>query len=96
MPQKKKLVVTSKTTKLKKKQPPVKKPSVAEKKLLTANNVTLNADHSTDSHASFPIVGIGASAGGLELFLANVPTDSGMAFVIIQHLVPTHKGNHGI
>jgi len=28
----------------------------------------------------------------LELFLANVPTDSGMAFVIIQHLDPTHKG----
>ena len=42
----------------------------------------------------FPIVGIGASAGGLEaieLFLKNVPADSGMAFVIIQHLDPTHK-----
>ena len=43
----------------------------------------------------FPIVGIGASAGGLEaleLFLKNVPEDSGMAFVIVQHLDPTHKG----
>ena len=43
----------------------------------------------------FPIVGIGASAGGLEaleLFLANVPADSGMAFVIVQHLDPTSKG----
>ena len=43
---------------------------------------------------AFPIVGIGASAGGLEaleLFLANVPADSGMAFVIVQHLDPTHK-----
>ena len=43
---------------------------------------------------SFPIVGIGASAGGLEAlesFLENVPTNSGMAFVIIQHLDPTHK-----
>jgi len=43
----------------------------------------------------FPIVGIGASAGGLEaleLFLANVPEDSGMAFVIVQHLDPIHKG----
>jgi len=42
----------------------------------------------------FPIVGIGASAGGLEaleLFLANVPEKSGMAFVIVQHLDPTHK-----
>ncbi len=43
----------------------------------------------------FPIVGIGASAGGLEAleqFLSHVPEKSGMAFVIIQHLDPTHKG----
>jgi two-component system CheB/CheR fusion protein len=43
----------------------------------------------------FPIVGIGASAGGLEaleIFLKNVPTKSGMAFVVVQHLDPTHKG----
>ncbi len=43
----------------------------------------------------FPIIGIGASAGGLEaleLFLKNVPPLSGMAFVIVQHLDPTHKG----
>jgi chemotaxis methyl-accepting protein methylase len=43
----------------------------------------------------FPIVGLGASAGGLEAleqFLAHVPADSGMAFVIVQHLDPTHKG----
>ena len=43
----------------------------------------------------FPIVGIGASAGGLEaleLFLRNVPAGSGMAFVIVQHQDPTHKG----
>ena len=43
----------------------------------------------------FPVVGIGASAGGLEaleLFLRNVPPGSGMAYVIVQHLDPTHKG----
>jgi two-component system CheB/CheR fusion protein len=43
----------------------------------------------------FPIVGIGASAGGLEAleqFLEGVPENSGMAFVIVQHLDPTHKG----
>jgi len=43
----------------------------------------------------FPIVGIGASAGGLEaleLFLTHVPPGCGMAFVIVQHLDPTHKG----
>src|SRR5690242_3909588 len=44
---------------------------------------------------SFPIVGIGASAGGLEAleqFLRHVPAGSRMAFVIVQHLDPTHKG----
>jgi len=43
----------------------------------------------------FPIVGIGASAGGLEAleqFISNVPENSGMAYVVIQHLDPTHKG----
>ena len=44
----------------------------------------------------FPIVGIGASAGGLEaldLFLRHVPADSGVAFVIVQHLEPTHRSS---
>jgi chemotaxis methyl-accepting protein methylase len=44
---------------------------------------------------AFPIVGIGASAGGLEAleqFLRQVPEGCGMAFVIVQHLDPTHKG----
>ena len=47
------------------------------------------------ANATFPVVGIGASAGGLEAleqFLKNVPERSGMAFVIVQHLDPTHKG----
>jgi two-component system CheB/CheR fusion protein len=41
------------------------------------------------------IVGIGASAGGLEAleaFLSHVPTDSGLAYVVIQHMDPTHQG----
>jgi len=44
---------------------------------------------------SFPIVGIGASAGGLdalEHFFSNMPVNSGMAFVVIQHLDPNHIG----
>ena len=44
---------------------------------------------------SFPIVGIGASAGGLEAleqFLGHVPTGCGMAFVVVQHLDPDYKG----
>ena len=43
----------------------------------------------------FPIVGIGASAGGLEAleqFLGHVPEKSDMAFVIVQHLDPNHEG----
>ncbi len=53
------------------------------------------ADDARNASRAFPIVGIGASAGGLEaleLFLKNVPEGSGMAFVIVQHLDPTHKG----
>ena len=45
--------------------------------------------------SQFPIVCIGASAGGLEAFeqfLSNVPKDSGMAYIVIQHLDPTQKG----
>lgn len=41
--------------------------------------------------STFPIVGIGASAGGLEAYtdlLRELPTDSGMVFVLIQHLKP--------
>ncbi|MBF0513718.1 MAG: PAS domain-containing protein [Desulfovibrionaceae bacterium] len=43
----------------------------------------------------FPVIGIGASAGGLEaleLFLKSVPEGSGLAFVVVQHLDPTQKG----
>ncbi len=42
----------------------------------------------------FPVIAIGASAGGLEpleLFFENVKTTSNFAFVIIQHLAPNHK-----
>ena len=43
----------------------------------------------------FPIVCIGASAGGLEAleqFLGNVPVNSGIGYIVIQHLDPTQKG----
>jgi len=47
------------------------------------------------ANTKFPIIGIGASAGGLEAietFLRPIPADCGIAFVIIQHLDPVHKG----
>jgi two-component system, chemotaxis family, CheB/CheR fusion protein len=45
---------------------------------------------------SFPIVGIGASAGGLaafEAFFSGMPADAdpGMAFILVQHLAPDHS-----
>src|SRR5262245_20961277 len=42
----------------------------------------------------FLIVGIGASAGGIQAlkqFFSNVPADSGMAYVVILHLSPDHE-----
>lgn len=63
----------------------------------TSTDITI--DETKDSHNlalvnDFPIVGIGASAGGLEAleqFLKCVPLDSGIAFVVVQHLDPNHK-----
>ena len=43
---------------------------------------------------SCPVVGIGASAGGLEAFtqlLKNLPENTGMAFVMVQHLDPHYE-----
>ncbi|MGJ0515855.1 MAG: chemotaxis protein CheB [Methylomicrobium sp.] len=48
---------------------------------------------SENKTASIKIVGIGASAGGLEAFehfFRLMPADSGMAFVLVQHLDPSH------
>jgi two-component system CheB/CheR fusion protein len=50
--------------------------------------------------AAFPIVGIGASAGGLaafEAFFSGMPPvgDPGMAFVLVQHLAPDHESTLG-
>lgn len=44
--------------------------------------------------SEFLYVGVGASAGGLDAlkkFLSNIPENSGMAFIIVQHMDPTHK-----
>ena len=54
-----------------------------------------NKKASDSDTGKFPIVCIGASAGGLEAleqFLSNVPAISEMAYIVIQHLDPTHKG----
>src|SRR5690242_9183355 len=52
------------------------------------------SDYSPPRGNPFPIVGIGASAGGLEAFaqlLAALPEKTGLAFVLVQHLDPQHE-----
>src|ERR1700733_8058974 len=57
--------------------------------------VALSSVSATDR--SLPnVVGVGASAGGLEAFtelLEHLPDDTGMAFVLIQHLDPKHESH---
>lgn len=55
---------------------------------------TFNEQEPENSEQSFPIVGIGASAGGIEpciQILSNLATDTGMGFVIVHHLAPDQK-----
>ncbi|CAN5626854.1 chemotaxis protein CheB [soil metagenome] len=63
--------------------------SAAKKALSDADNATPPPTQAEP----LLIVGIGASAGGLEAFksfFAQMPADSGMAFVLVQHLAPQH------
>ncbi len=79
-----------KKTAAKKKAVVKKKPAKQTKVAAVARKTAVKPEKTGD----FPIVGLGASAGGLETletFLAHMPSDSGMGFVIIQHLSPTHK-----
>jgi two-component system CheB/CheR fusion protein len=65
------------------------------------NEIKLNGEgkpiengESFGDNIAFPIVAIGASAGGLEaitLLLENLSPDTGMAFIYVQHLSPEHK-----
>ncbi len=51
-------------------------------------------DQRSETHNFFPIVAIGSSAGGLEAgseLFKNLPANTGMAYIYVQHLSPTHK-----
>jgi two-component system CheB/CheR fusion protein len=53
-----------------------------------------NAVTSVDGHARHVVVGVGASAGGLEAlerFFGATPPTTGMTFVVVQHLSPDHR-----
>ena len=76
-----------------KKKPSPKNPSPP------VTEVNLDSRDASEKSPALPdqsliIVGIGASAGGQEAyekFFAHMPGDSGLAFVVVQHLDPTHK-----
>jgi len=65
-----------------------KRPGVAAKAESSAEQPVPHADP-----GDFSIVGVGASAGGREAFTAlfkALPADTGMAFVLVPHLAPSH------
>ena len=101
MKKSKKLSKSKSPTKIKRKSPtaiidlPPRRAEIIQKTTGKLRPPVKNKGHSTTPLAerAFPIVGIGASAGGLEAFtqlFSALPTDTGMAFVIVQHLDPTH------
>ena len=54
----------------------------------------MKTNNFTQSSNKFPVIGVGASAGGLAAFkklLKAIPEDSGMAYVLVQHLDPSHE-----
>ena len=67
------------------------KPRKAQR-LSVSNRRDASGREVANDGTAFPIVGIGASAGGLDAFkkfFSALPGDSGLAFVLIQHLDPT-------
>jgi two-component system CheB/CheR fusion protein len=74
---------------------PEKKVKPIKKMPLEINARTSGTARQT-KNKSFPIVGIGGSAGSLasfEKFFTHMPVDSGMAFVVIMHLHPDHNSS---
>ena len=75
---------------------PPSKPRIARRPARQVESASRKSRPNSSSSAvaaGFPIVGVGASAGGLEAFtelLKHVPLDTGMGFVLVQHLDPAH------
>ncbi|HKZ38478.1 MAG TPA: chemotaxis protein CheB, partial [Chryseolinea sp.] len=62
--------------------------AIEDKEQVENNNETM------PSKNLFWVVGVGASAGGLDAFkqlIKAIPKDSGMAFILVQHLDPNHE-----
>ena len=65
-----------------------------------AESANQNSDNkvapTSQTTVSFPVIGLGASAGGLQAlkdFFTHMPANSGMAFVVIMHLSPEHESH---
>jgi two-component system CheB/CheR fusion protein len=85
-------VIKKKTVRIKHETPPIKAPLEKAGAARSGPNILPE----TPPEKGFPIVGIGASAGGLaafHAFFSAMPAgpDPGMAFVLVQHLAPDHK-----
>src|ERR1700727_2787946 len=77
-----------------KKVPPGKPAQSATKPTILRKRVPSAPPAPQPAHVDVPVVGIGASAGGLEAFrelLEALPNDTGMAFVLVSHLSKTYK-----
>ncbi len=79
-----------------KKTPSAQSAPATAKASLSRTHVAPAAPEAAPGTGNFPIVGIGASAGGLaafEAFFSGMPADKDpdMAFVLVQHLAPDHK-----
>ncbi|MEO8044097.1 MAG: PAS domain S-box protein [Spartobacteria bacterium] len=62
----------------------------------TSENARNGAKKRLDPNEPTAVVGLGASAGGiapLQQFFADMPADSGLAFVVVMHLSPEHESN---
>jgi two-component system CheB/CheR fusion protein len=73
----------------------MKKSTISARRSGSVASTVVEGDTAPRLGPGFPIVGIGASAGGLEAleqFMGAVPKDCGVAFVVVQHLDPTRKG----
>jgi two-component system CheB/CheR fusion protein len=60
------------------------------------NQKAAAAKKNGSSHTACPVIGIGASAGGisaLQGFVSNIEAESGLAYVVVQHLDPEHESN---
>src|SRR5690349_7341531 len=70
------------------------RPDTPEKRPRRKDQSRSKSESAAASSGPWPIVGIGASAGGLEAvtqLLKQLPASTGMAFVLVQHLDPNHS-----